>query len=95
MPSKNQCFVKKAFCRKSIYRSELNKQRFRRLIDLIGTIGFNQDGHKAKDLLGRVYEYFLGQFADAEGKKEDSSGLPVSIVKLLVEMLEPYNGRVI
>ena len=48
---------------------ELNKQRLGELIDLIGTIGFNQTGHKAKDLLGRVYEYFLGQFADAEGKK--------------------------
>jgi type I restriction enzyme M protein len=47
---------------------DLNKQRLGELIDLIGTIGFNQPGHKAKDLLGRVYEYFLGQFADAEGK---------------------------
>jgi len=73
---------------------ELNKQRLGELIDLIGTIGFNQDGHKAKDLLGRVYEYFLGQFADAEGKKGGQFWTPVSIVKLLVEMLEPYNGRV-
>ena len=48
---------------------ELNKQRLGELIDLIGTIGFNQEGHQAQDLLGRVYEYFLGQFADAEGKK--------------------------
>src|SRR5688500_20357827 len=47
---------------------DLNKQRLGELIDLIGTIGFNQPGHKSKDLLGRVYEYFLGQFADAEGK---------------------------
>jgi type I restriction enzyme M protein len=46
---------------------ELNKQRLGELIDLIGTIGFNQEGNKAQDLLGRVYEYFLGQFADAEG----------------------------
>ncbi len=52
---------------------ELNKQRLGELIDLIGTIGFNQSGHQAKDLLGRVYEYFLGQFADAEGKKAASS----------------------
>ena len=73
---------------------ELNKQRLGELIDLIGTIGFNLDGHKAKDLLGRVYEYFLGQFADAEGKKGGQFWTPVSIVKLLVEMLEPYNGRV-
>jgi len=73
---------------------ELNKQRLGELIDLIGTIGFNQDGHKAKDLLGRVYEYFLGQFADAEGKKGGQFYTPASIVKLLVAMLEPYNGRV-
>ena len=46
---------------------DLSKQRLGELIDLIGTIGFHQTGHKAKDLLGRVYEYFLGQFADAEG----------------------------
>jgi len=73
---------------------ELNKQRLGELIDLIGTIGFNQDGHKAKDLLGRVYEYFLGQFADAEGKKGGQFYTPPSIVKLLVAMLEPYKGRV-
>ena len=73
---------------------ELNKQRLGELIDLIGTIGFNQAGHKAQDLLGRVYEYFLGQFADAEGKKGGQFYTPASIVKLLVEMLEPYQGRV-
>lgn len=73
---------------------ELDKQRLGELIDLIGTIGFNQSGHQAKDLLGRVYEYFLGQFADAEGKKGGQFWTPKSIVKLLVEMLEPYNGRV-
>ncbi len=73
---------------------ELNKQRLGELIDLIGTIGFSQEGHKAKDLLGRVYEYFLGQFADAEGKKGGQFYTPASIVKVLVAMLEPYNGRV-
>jgi type I restriction enzyme M protein len=73
---------------------ELNKTRLGELIDLIGTIGFNQEGHEAKDLLGQVYEYFLGQFADAEGKKGGQFYTPVSIVKLLVEMLEPYEGRV-
>lgn len=75
-------------------RADLNKQRLGELIDLIGTIGFNRDGHTAKDLLGRVYEYFLGQFADAEGKKGGQFYTPESIVKLLVEMLEPYKGRV-
>jgi len=73
---------------------ELNKQRLGELIDLIGAIGFNQSGHQAKDLLGRVYEYFLGQFADAEGKKGGQFYTPASIVKLLVAMLEPYQGRV-
>ena len=73
---------------------DLNKQRLGELIDLIGTIGFNQTGHQAQDLLGRVYEYFLGQFADAEGKKGGQFYTPASIVKLLVAMLEPYNGRV-
>ena len=73
---------------------ELNKQRLGELIDLIGTIGFHQDAHASQDLLGRVYEYFLGQFADAEGKKGGQFYTPASIVKLLVEMIEPFNGRV-
>jgi type I restriction enzyme M protein len=73
---------------------ELNKQRLGELIDLIGTIGFRQDANKSQDLLGRVYEYFLGQFADAEGKKGGQFYTPASIVKLLVEMIEPFNGRV-
>ena len=73
---------------------ELNKQRLGELIDLIGTVGFQQDAHKSQDLLGRVYEYFLGQFADAEGKKGGQFYTPASIVKLLVEMIEPFNGRV-
>lgn len=73
---------------------ELNKQRLGELIDLIGTIGFRQDIHTSQDLLGRVYEYFLGQFADAEGKKGGQFWTPQCIVKLLVDMLEPFNGRV-
>ena len=73
---------------------ELNKQRLGELIDLIGNIGFNGGNQAAPDLLGRVYEYFLGQFADAEGKKGGQFYTPASIVKLLVEMLEPFNGRV-
>ncbi|MHB8113896.1 MAG: class I SAM-dependent DNA methyltransferase [Bellilinea sp.] len=80
---------------------ELNKQRLGELIDLIGSIGFakqavsaQQDADQVQDLLGRVYEYFLGQFADAEGKKGGQFYTPAHIVKLLVEMLEPFNGRV-
>ena len=73
---------------------ELNKQRLGELIDLIGTIGFKQSGHESKDLLGEVYEYFIGQFADAEGKKGGQFYTPASIVRVLVDMLEPFNGRV-
>jgi type I restriction enzyme M protein len=73
---------------------DLDKQRLGELIDLVGTIGFRQDMHTSQDLLGRVYEYFLGQFADQEGKKGGQFYTPVSIVKLLVEMIEPFSGRV-
>lgn len=74
---------------------ELNKQRLGELIDLIGTIGFaGKGGSGGTDLLGRVYEYFLGQFADAEGKKGGQFYTAGCVVRLLVEMLEPYNGRV-
>ncbi|NOY51625.1 MAG: type I restriction-modification system subunit M [Chlorobi bacterium] len=64
------------------------------LIDLIGDISIGDEAAKSKDILGRVYEYFLGEFADAEGKKGGQFYTPKSIVKLLVEMIEPYKGRV-
>jgi len=64
------------------------------LIDLIASIGFKGDRGKARDTLGRVYEYFLGKFAQAEGKLGGEFYTPRCIVRLLVEMLEPYNGRV-
>ena len=73
---------------------DLDKPRLGELLDLIGNIGFNQAGHGGKDLLGQVYEYFLGMFADAEGKNGGQFYTPQSIVKLLVEMLEPYKGRI-
>jgi len=79
---------------KDYARPDLDKTRLGELVDLISNIGFNQPGHTAKDLLGRVYEYFLGQFADAEGKKGGQFYTPESIVRLLVEMLEPYKGRI-
>ena len=79
---------------KDYARPALDKQRLGELIDLIGNIGFNEPGQKSKDLLGRVYEYFLGMFADAEGKSGGQFYTPESIVKLLVEMLEPYTGRI-
>lgn len=79
---------------KNYGREGLDKQRLGTLIDLIGTIGLGDKENRSKDILGRVYEYFLGQFADAEGKKGGQFYTPRCIVKLLVEMLEPYKGRV-
>jgi type I restriction enzyme M protein len=79
---------------KDYARPALDKKRLGELVDLIGNVGFKQEGHSSKDLLGRVYEYFLGMFADAEGKRGGQFYTPESIVKLLVEMLEPYNGRI-
>ncbi len=75
-------------------RPALDKKRLGELVDMIGNVGFNAPGQNSKDLLGRVYEYFLGMFADAEGKRGGQFYTPESIVKLLVEMLEPYEGRI-
>lgn len=79
---------------KDYAKPTLDKQRLGELIDLIGTIGLGDEESKKKDILGRVYEYFLGEFADAEGKKGGQFYTPRSIVRVLVEMLEPYQGRV-
>lgn len=62
------------------------------LINIFSKIKFNHEFDKEKDILGRVYEYFLGQFASAEGKRAGQFFTPRSIVKLLVEILEPYEG---
>jgi type I restriction enzyme M protein len=77
-------------------REGLDKRRLGELVDLIGSIGFTTtDDHGADDVLGRVYEYFLGQFAGKEtGKDAGAFYTPRSVVKTLVEMLEPYKGRV-
>ena len=72
----------------------LDKQRLGQLIDLIGNIGLGDKANRSKDILGRVYEYFLSQFASAEGKKGGQFYTPRCIVGLLVEMLTPYKGRV-
>jgi type I restriction enzyme M protein len=80
---------------KDYNRPGLDKQRLGELIDLIGTIGLGDPENKARDLLGRVYEYFLAQFASAEGKKGGQFYTPRAIVQLLVEMLAPYKGRVL
>ena len=68
--------------------------RLGELIDLVSTIGFNSSATQAKDILGHVYEYFLGQFASAEGKRGGQFYTPRSVVNLIVECLEPYKGRV-
>jgi type I restriction enzyme M protein len=79
---------------KDYSRPALDKQKLGQLIDLIGTIGLGNKENRSKDVLGRVYEYFLGQFADAEGKKGGQFYTPRCIVELLVKMIEPYEGRV-
>ncbi|MEK7825639.1 MAG: class I SAM-dependent DNA methyltransferase [Nitrospirota bacterium] len=75
-------------------RQNLDRASLGGLIDLVGTIALGTEQAKSKDVLGQVYEYFLGQFALAEGKKGGQFYTPRSVVKLLVEMLEPYEGRV-
>lgn len=79
---------------KNYARPGLDKARLGELIDLVGTIGLGDKESRSKDILGRVYEYFLGQFAADEGKKGGQFYTPRIIVKLLVEMLEPYKGRI-
>ena len=86
--------VLKGVLPKNYAREGLDKQRLGELIDLIGTIGLGEKENISKDILGRVYEYFLGQFADAEGKKGGQFYTPRCIVKLLTQMIEPYKGRV-
>ena len=79
---------------KDYARPALDKTRLGELIDLIGTIGLGDKDNRSKDILGRVYEYFLSQFATAEGKKGGQFYTPRCVVKVLVEMIEPYKGRV-
>jgi len=79
---------------KDYARPSLDKQRLGELIDLIGTIGFEVGECQTKDILGRVYEYFLSLFASAEGKKGGQFYTPQCVVRVLVSMLAPYKGRV-
>jgi len=79
---------------KDYARPTLDKQRLGELIDLVGTIGLGDKESRSKDILGRVYEYFLGKFASAEGKKGGEFYTPRCVVRLLVEMIEPFKGRV-
>jgi type I restriction enzyme M protein len=79
---------------KDYARPALDKQRLGALIDLVSTIGLGDAESRKKDILGRVYEYFLSQFASAEGKKGGQFYTPRCVVRVLVEMLAPYKGRV-
>ena len=79
---------------KNYARPGLDKQRLGELIDLIGTVGLGEEANRSKDILGRVYEYFLSQFAGAEGKRGGQFYTPRCVVRTLVEMLAPYKGRV-
>jgi type I restriction enzyme M protein len=75
-------------------RTQLPDGKLGELVDLISTIGFGEGVKDAKDLLGQVYEYFLGQFANAEGKKSGQFYTPASIVRTLVAVLAPHHGKV-
>jgi type I restriction enzyme M protein len=78
---------------KRFARTQIEPSRLGQLVDLISKIGFSSDD-KAKDVLGEVYEYFLGQFATAEGKKGGQFYTPGSVVRVLVAMLSPHKGRI-
>ncbi|MGH7995305.1 MAG: type I restriction-modification system subunit M, partial [Opitutaceae bacterium] len=79
---------------KDYARPALDQHRLGELIDLVGTIGLGDAANRSKDVLGRVYEYFLTQFASSEGKNGGQFYTPSCVVRLLVEMLAPYKGRV-
>jgi len=75
-------------------RAQLPDGKLGELVDLVSTIGFGDGAGQARDVLGQVYEYFLGQFASAEGKKGGQFYTPASIVKTLVAVLAPHHGKV-
>ena len=79
---------------KDYARPALDKERLGQLIDLVSNIRVGDEESRSNDVIGRVYEYFLSQFATAEGKKGGEFYTPRCVVKLLVEMIEPYQGRV-
>jgi type I restriction enzyme M protein len=79
---------------KDYSRPSLDKYRLGELIDIISKIGLGDDESRSKDILGRVYEYFLGRFAAAEGKGGGEFYTPRCVVNLLVRMIEPYKGRI-
>ncbi|MHB1341885.1 MAG: class I SAM-dependent DNA methyltransferase [Coriobacteriia bacterium] len=79
---------------KEYARVGLDKIRLGQLVDMVSNIAVGDAASRSKDVLGRTYEYFLSQFASAEGKKGGEFYTPQCIVRLLVAMLAPYKGRV-
>ena len=79
---------------KNFARPSLDPRRLGELVDLISGLGLGGAEHRQKDLLGRVYEYFLGRFASSEGKGGGEFYTPRHVVQTLVEMIEPFGGRV-
>lgn len=79
---------------KNYGREALDKRRLGELIDVFSSLVMNIEGHNSKDVLGNIYEYFMGMFADTEGKRGGQFYTPRSIVQLLVHMLEPFKGRI-
>jgi type I restriction enzyme M protein len=79
---------------KRFARTQLEPGKLGELVDLISAIGFAGNGHRSKDVLGEVYEYFLGQFANAEGKKGGQFYTPASVVRVIVEIIAPHKGKV-
>jgi type I restriction enzyme M protein len=76
-------------------RAPIQPEKLGALVEKIGEIGFGEDEEQARDILGRVYEYFIKAFARAEGHRGGEFYTPASVTKLLVEMLEPFEGRVL
>jgi type I restriction enzyme M protein len=79
---------------KEYSRPSLDPARLGAVVDLVSKIGLGDAESRKKDIIGRVYEYFLGRFANAEGKAGGEFYTPRSVVRLLVEMIEPYSGRI-
>ena len=84
----------KGVLNKSYSGLQIDQAKLNELINLIATIPFDHASLNSKDILGHIYEYMLGQFALAEGKRGGSYYTPASIVSMIVEMIEPFEGRV-
>ena len=91
-PTRSSCA---ACSRASMRAPRCQPQKLGELVTTIAKVGFGDDEDKARDILGRTYEYFIKQFAAAEGHRGGEFYTPRSVTRLLVEMLEPYEGRVL